>query len=161
MSELGLVLVALAMAAGLVGTVLPLLPGTGLIWAASLVYGIFAGFGRAGTAAFALMTALLGAGIVAKVALPYRSGTAGGASRASMALGASLGIVGFFVIPVLGLPLGATLGVLIAQYYQTGDWPSAWRTTKALILGFGKGALAEFAAGVLMVGCWVWWLLAR
>lgn len=161
MSGLGLVLVALVMAVGVVGTVLPLIPGTGLIWAAGLVYGLVAGFGAAGTAAFALMTALLGAGIVAKVTLPYRSGTAGGASRGSMALGALLGIVGFFLIPVLGLPLGATLGVLVAQYRQTGDWATAWSTTKAVILGFGKGALAEVAAGIAMVVCWIWWVLAR
>ncbi len=160
MSTLGLVLVALAMAVGVVGTVLPLIPGTGLIWVTGLVYGLVAGFGVAGTAAFALMTALFGAGIVAKVALPYRSGTAGGATRGSLTLGTLLGIVGFFVIPVLGLPLGATLGVLVAQYRQTGDWTAAWRTTKAVILGFGKGALAEATAGIAMVCSWVWWVLA-
>nr|MBA3289934.1 DUF456 domain-containing protein [Actinomycetota bacterium] len=49
-------LVAVAMAAGLVGTLLPLLPGLPIIWVAALVYGLLTEFGTAGWVAFALIT---------------------------------------------------------------------------------------------------------
>jgi hypothetical protein len=32
--------------------------------------------------------------------------------------------------------------------------------TKALIVGFGLGVLAQLAAGIAMVGCWIIWVLA-
>lgn len=162
MSTLGLVVVAAVMAIGLLGTVVPLLPGLALIWLAAVGYGLAAGFGVAGRVALAVMTVLLAAGTAAKYVLPHRYGAARGASRAALMSGAALAVVGFFVVPVVGLPLGAVLGVLLAEHHRTEDWPRAWRSTKAVVVGFGIGALAEMGAGVAMIGCWaVWTALGR
>jgi len=49
--------------------------------------------------------------------------------------------------------------VLLAEYGRTSDWPTARRSTKAVVIGFGLGALAELSAGMLMVACWVVWVL--
>lgn len=150
----------LVMALGLVGVIVPFLPGLPLIWGAALGYGIAEGFGVAGWLAMALITALLGAGILAKIVLPKRRAEATGAPRSTITAGAVGGVVGFFVVPFVGLPLGAVAGVLLAEYRRTSDWQTAWRSTKQVAIGFGLGTLAEISAGVLMIACWVVWVFA-
>ena len=85
-------LVAVAMAVGIVGTVVPVLPGLVLVWAAALMYGLVAGFGPVGAAAFVVITALALAGIVVGVVVPQRVSARGGASPASRLLGAALAV---------------------------------------------------------------------
>jgi uncharacterized protein YqgC (DUF456 family) len=161
-SDAGIALCALAMALGLVGTLVPLLPGMALIWATALVFGLVDGFGSTGVAAFALITALAVAALVGKVLLPGRGARGGGAPMASLMIGALAGVVGFFVIPVLGMPIGAVLGVLVAEYRRTRRWELAWRSTRGVVVGIGLAAALEFGAGTLMVLAWAAWVvLAR
>jgi hypothetical protein len=158
MSGAGIALLAVVMAVGLIGTVVPVLPGLFLIWGAGLLYGILAGFGGFGIAAFAVMTLLLGLGTAMSYVLPKRAGERSGAPRSSIRLGIVGAVVGFFVIPVIGLPIGGALGVLVGEYNRLGTWPAAWATTRAVLGGFGLAVLAEFTAGVLMVGTWAGWV---
>ena len=46
-----------------------------------------------------------------------------------MLAGALLGIVGFFVIPVVGLVIGFVVGVYLAEWYRLRDVARAWRAT--------------------------------
>jgi uncharacterized protein len=152
-------LVALAMVVGLVGTAVPFVPGLLLVWGAGLVYGLAEGFGTAGAVAFGLMTVLAVAGFVANLVLPPQRAEAGGAARTSVLAGLALGVVGVFVVPVVGLPLGAVAGVLLAEYGRTRSWGAAWEATKGVIVGFGLGVLAQLAAGLGMVACWIGWVV--
>lgn len=154
-----IVLIGLAMALGLIGTLLPLLPGLPIIWAAALVFGLLEGFEGAGAVAFTLITLLAITGIAAGLVLPHRRVAARGAPASTVAVGVIAGIVGFFVVPVVGLVLGAVGGVLLAERARTNDWDSAWNATKDLMVGFGIGVAVEFAAGLAMIVCWVVWLL--
>jgi uncharacterized protein YqgC (DUF456 family) len=156
----GLVLIALAMVVGLVGTALPLIPGLPIVWLAALVYGLGEGFGTSGTIAFAIITLLAVGGIVGGIVLPHRHVAAKGAERSSVLAGAIGAIVGFFVIPVIGLIIGAVVGIYAMEYRRTGDGGAAWSTTKTLLVGFGLGVLLELSAGILMVAVWVGWVLA-
>ena len=151
--------VALVMAIGLVGTLLPFVPGLPLIWAAAVGFGVSEGFGTAGWIAMILITLFMAVGIVAKVVLPQRRATAAGAPKTTLTFAALAAVVGFFVIPVVGLPLGAVAGVLVAEYRRTNDWSAAWRSTKQVVVGFGLGTLVEMGAGVAMIFCWVVWAL--
>ena len=159
MTTLGVALVAVVMAVGLIGTVVPVLPGLLLIWAAALVYGLADGFGAAGGVAFTLISLLLVAGMSAGYVLPKRAGERSGASKSSMRLGLVGAIIGFFVIPVIGLPIGGALGVLLGEYQRLQSWPAAWTATRSVLGGFGMAVLAEFTAGVAMVGIWVVWVI--
>ena len=160
MSGAGVALTAVVMAVGIAGTVLPFVPGILLVWAAGLVYGILAGFGAVGIAAFTAMTALMVAGKVAGIVLPARRGKASGAPRTSLLFAAVGAIIGMIVIPIVGLPIGAVAGVFLAERVRLNDWGRAWATTRAVIVGFGIGVLIEMAASVMMVGAWVLWVLA-
>lgn len=152
------VLTALLIAVGLAGVVLPFLPGLPIVWGAALLYGITSGFGGVGVTAMVAITLIGVLGMIASYALPNRAGAAAGASRSTRLVAGLLGIVGFFVVPVVGFPLGACLGVLGMQYRRTADWDGAVRATVAVVKGFGAGLLAELAAGVAMVLTWLAWV---
>jgi uncharacterized protein YqgC (DUF456 family) len=155
----GIFLVAIAMAIGLLGTLLPFLPGLPIVWAAALVYGLAEGFGTVGWLLFALITAVGIAGLVLGTVLPHRRASARGAPRSTILIGVVAGIIGFFVIPIVGLPIGAGIGVLLAERRRLGDWDQAWGATKDLMVGFGIGALVQFGAGAGMIVLWVAWVL--
>lgn len=159
MSLPGLAGIALVMASGLIGVVVPFVPGLPVIWGAAAFYGWSTGFGRVGVVAMVLITALLVAGSVAKLVIPQRAASAGGAPRSSIVVAAIAGLIGFFVIPVVGLPLCAVAALYAMEYRRTDDGARAWRSTKAAIVGFGVGVLVELGAGMLMIACWVGWVL--
>jgi uncharacterized protein YqgC (DUF456 family) len=157
---IGVALVALAMLLGLIGVVLPMFPGLPLVWVAALAYGLIEGFGGIGWVAFATITVLLIVGMGLGLVLPHRRTMAAGAPRSTVVAGLVLGVIGFFAIPVIGLPVGAVAGVLLAERSRTGEWGTAWVATKALVVGFSLGVLVQLAAGLAMVACWLGWLIA-
>ena len=159
MDTFGLVLIALAMIVGIVGTILPFLPGLPIVWAAALIYGVVEGFGAVGWVCFAIITALGITGMVAGFVVPQRRVQGGGAPFSTTLAGMVGGVIGFFVIPVIGIVIGAVLGVLAAERMRTQDWGAAWASTKRAIVGFGMGALVQVLTGILMMGTWVAWVL--
>lgn len=152
-------LVAVAMVIGIVGTVVPLVPGLGLIAAAAIVYGVVEGFGVAGWISTGLIVALGVAGTAAGYVLPKRAAGAAGAARSSLLIGAAGAIAGFFLVPIIGLPLGGALGVYLGERSRTGAHDPAWRATLATLKGFGVGALAQLVAAIAMAVVWVVWVV--
>ena len=153
--------VVIVMVIGLAGTLLPFVPGLPLIWGAALVYGLVEGFDAMAWVAMIVISLVMIAGMVAKITLPQRRASASGAPRSTLIVGGLLAIVGFFTVPVIGLPLGAVVGILLAEYRRTGDWSPAWSSTKEVLIGFGIGTLLEMGAGLVMIGCWAVWALLQ
>lgn len=149
------------MGLGLLGTLLPFVPGLPLIWAAAFVYGLIEGFGRTAWIAMTVISLLMIGGFIAKFILPQRRASASGVTRSTLVFGAVAGLVGFFAVPVVGLPLGAVVGVLLAERRRTNDWPRARRSTKEVVIGFGLGVLVEMGAGMAMIASWVVWAVVR
>jgi hypothetical protein len=52
-----------------------------------------------------------------------------------------LGIVGFFVVPVVGLFIGFVLGVWLAEMLRLGDSGTAWRSTRHALVAVGLSIL--------------------
>lgn len=153
MSGGGEALVGLAMLVGLVGTVLPFLPGLPIIWGAGLVWALQSeGSGR--WVVLAVLTVLLVAGTVAHYALPARS-LGGRAPRSTLLLGVLGAVVGMFVVPVVGFPLGGVVGVFVAESRRTRSGREAWESTRRVLVAFGLGMLVEVGAGVLMMLTWL------
>ncbi len=148
----------LIMLTGLAGTVLPALPGPELMWLGALAYGVFAGFGKWGPWLFALITLLTIASEVATFALGQAGAARQGASCLSIIVSAALGLVGMFVIPVLGALLGAMLGVFAVEYYRRRDWKEAWRATTGMLWGYGLSLGAQFVFGLAVMGVWGIWV---
>jgi len=149
------VLVLVVMLVGVVGTVIPVLPGLILVWAAGVGWAWLDGWGLARVAVAVALTVLLVIGTVAKYALPARSATGAGAPRRTLLLGALGAVVGFFVIPVVGLLVGGVGAVYLAELSRLGRADLAWRSTKATLIGVGIGVLVEVATSLVMVGVWL------
>jgi uncharacterized protein len=152
MSEID-VLVGLAVLVGLVGILVPVLPGTILILGAVLVWAV-AVSSATGWVVFALVTTLLVVGGVVKYAVPGRGLKAAGVPNRTLLAGGLLGIVGFFVIPVVGLFLGFVLGVYLSELQRVGS-ARAWPSSKAALKATGLSVLIELAAGLLAAVTWV------
>lgn len=143
----------LLVAVGVVGIVLPVLPGTVLVWSGVLGWAVTSGT-AAGWSVLGAVTVLLAIGAVAKYALPGRRLTAAGVPRSTLVTGGLLGVVGFFVVPVVGLPLGFVLGVHAAEVRRVG--PAAARgSTRAALGAAGLSFLLELTAGLLAAGIWL------
>jgi len=147
------VLVALAILVGLVGVIVPVLPGLVLVLAAILVWAVDVGGGTAWTV-FGLASAVLVVGTVVKYAVPGRRLKSSGIPASTTWFGVALGVVGFFVIPVVGLFIGFVLGVYLAEHRRVGS-AAAWPSTKEALRAVGVSILIELAAGIVASLVWV------
>ncbi|HYO40139.1 MAG TPA: DUF456 domain-containing protein [Nocardioidaceae bacterium] len=146
-------LVGVAVALGLVGILVPVLPGSLLILGAVAVWAAEMGTGPAWVV-FAVVTLLLTLGAVVKYAVPGRRLKLHGVPNRTLLVGAVLGVVGFFVVPVVGLVLGFVLGIYLAEAQRLGRHrarASTWSALKAV----GLSVLIELAAGLLAALTWL------
>ena len=158
MSVGGLVLVGLAIAVGLVGIVLPFLPGTLLIYAAIAVWA-FMVRGTVAWVVLGVVTVVLGASLLVKYLWPARRMRAADVSGRTLAAGAVAGVIGFFVIPVVGLIVGFVAGVYLAELAHRRDNRRAWASTVHAVKGVALSMGVELAGGLLATAAWVIGLL--
>jgi uncharacterized protein YqgC (DUF456 family) len=142
---------ALLIVVGLAGTVLPLLPGTLLVWVGLLLGAWIDDFARVGTVTMVFISLLA----IAAWALDFVAGMLGakraGASRLAL-VGAAVGtIVGLFMglIGVLFMPL---VGAAIGEYWAQKDEQRAAKVALATWLGLMLGMLAKVVISFVMVG---------
>ena len=147
----------LVMVVGLCGVVLPIVPGLVLMWAAALAYGFAVGWSALGVAVVTVLALLVVVGLVAGILLPRRSAAGAGASGLAQLGGLVGAVVGFFLIPVIGVIVGALLGVLVVEYLRRDDWGAAWVATKATARGFGLSVLVDLGLGMAMLALWAVW----
>lgn len=144
--------VALAIAVGLLGILVPILPGGALIVVAVLVWAVDLG-GSTAWVVFAVVTALVATGTVVKYAVPGRRLRDAGIPSSTQWTGVALGVVGFFVIPVIGLLIGFVLGIYLAERRRLGS-AGAWPSTLASLRAVGLSIVIELVFGVLAAATW-------
>jgi uncharacterized protein YqgC (DUF456 family) len=154
MSTGGIVLVALAIAVGLVGIVVPLLPGTLLVFGAIAVWA-FVENDVTGWVTLGVTAALLAVATLIKYLWPMRRMREADVSTWSLVAGAVLGIIGFFVIPVLGLVIGFVLGIYLAELANRRDQRVAWTSTKHALKGVALSVGVELCGALLATAVWV------
>jgi uncharacterized protein YqgC (DUF456 family) len=152
------ILVALAIAVGLASTVVPVLPGTLIVGGAILLWASETG-GTTAWLVFAVAAVLLAAGAVVKYLLPGRRLKDAGIPLSTQLAGAGLGVVGFFVVPLVGLFLGFVLGVFLAEWLRLGH-RQAWPSTRHALKAAGLSILIELLFGLLAAGAWVFGVAA-
>ncbi|HET6167847.1 MAG TPA: DUF456 domain-containing protein [Marmoricola sp.] len=146
------IVIALAIAIGLVGMLVPALPGSLLVGAGVLLWAI----DRSETTAWVvavLAIGLLVTGAVVKYLVPGRRLQRAGVPTSTLAVGAVLGVVGFFVVPVVGLPIGFVVGVYLSEVRRAGR-RDAWPATLQAVRAIGLGIVIELGFGILAAGTW-------
>jgi len=160
---LGFVLAGIVMLVGLLGTVLPGIPGAPLILAAAVLHKIY--FRDASVSYFVLI--LLTLLTVLSLVLDFL-GTMFGAKKLGATwrgiVGAMLGaIVGiFFSLP--GLILGPIIGAFLFEFLAGREWKESARAGAGALLGMLLGAVGKAVCCVLMIVIFslsVFWNSAR
>ena len=132
---------------GLVGTVVPLVPGTVLILCGAVLNHFL--LHSVGWPTLLVLTLLM----IAAQALDIVSGSLGakwfGATRWGAIVGLFFGIIGIFVGPLVGALLGELLG-------GKGLLP-AGRSSWGTLIGTTAGVIGKFAIGAAMI---IWFLIA-
>lgn len=137
--------------AGLAGTVLPLLPGTLLVWGGIVLGAWIDDFAHVGTTPIWVVTGLA----LLAWALDYVAGLLGaqraGASKLAL-VGAAVGtVVGLFMglVGVLFMPL---VGAAAGEYWARRDQQRAVKVGLATWVGIMVGLVAKVVLAFMMVG---------
>jgi len=175
-----LVVTLIAMFVGLVGSVLPALPGVTLIFISALVYAFFTGFEVVGGwvvallglfAALALVADFVGTSYGARRFGASNWGTAGGAIGGIV--GALVGLLFLGIGSLFGLIIGSVAGVFLGEYLRRrrhgtpdqgtdgprvrparsagDDWRRTGRAAGGVFVGYLIGAAAQGVLGLLSV----------
>lgn len=158
MSSGPLLLAVSAILLGMVGIVVPVLPGLTLAAVAAVGYAMWLG----GAPGWVLGTGTVLAYAVALVLrylVPQRRLRAVGVGSRTMLLAVLVGIVGFFVVPVVGMPLGFVATVYAIERVRVGAehaWASTVATVRAVAvtIGVDLAAAVLMLTGVLVAGWW-------
>ena len=159
MSTLGIVLVGVAIAVGLAGIVVPILPGGLLVFGAIVVWALV----ERTTVAWvtlAIAAALFAIAEVIKYTWPVKRMRAADVRTPILVIGAVCGIIGFFVIPVIGLLIGFVLGVFVAELITRRDAGRAWASTVHALKGVALSVGVELTGALLAAATWAVAVLA-
>ena len=151
--ELELV-VGVVLLIGLVGVVVQVLAGALLVLAGVLGWAALEGTVLAWVVAAVAVAATAGAW-VGKYLVAGRHLKKAGVPNRTLVWGGLAGIVGFFVLPVVGLPLGFVLAVYLVELSRLHDRRRAWRATLAALAATGITILIELAGALVASGAWL------
>lgn len=154
---------------GVVGTVLPILPGMFLIWLTVLAYAVVESFKSIDLFTFIVLTLIALVAGTADIWLSALGAKTTGASRRAVLLGFVGSLIGlvlgtFIPIPIFGNLIGSVLGyaagLLLGQYHKYQDWNTAVRASLGGVAGWGVASAVQFGGGVLILILFVWQVLA-
>lgn len=151
----------LIMLFSLAGMVIPIFPGTLIIWLVALIYGIVTQFGTTGWILFAIMSVLAVVAGIADNVLMGAKARESGASWRSIFLALGGAIVFTFAFPPVGGLIAAPLILYLAERSRRGSGDEAMKAVRALMIGWGWAFVVRFGLGLVMVVLWGIWALSN
>jgi uncharacterized protein len=150
---------------GMVGIVLPILPGTFLIWLTVLLFYIVEralGFAAIDLLSFGVITVIALVAGTSEFWLPLLGARKSGSSRRAMVAGMIGAIIGTFVLPIplIGTIVGYAVGVLLGEYQKHGEWNRALRASAGGLAGWGIATVLQLGAGLIIFILFVWQVVA-
>ncbi len=143
---------------GLVGTVFPALPGTVLILAGFLVYGLITGFDSLTIWFFVGQTVLVSLSYLIEFLATALGVKMFGGSKAA-AWGAVFGSLLVFVLGPIGIIIGPLLGAIAGELIMGEQIKQALHSGFGSFLGFIGGVVANLIISGLMIAWFVWEIL--
>lgn len=139
------------MGVGLMGTVLPALPGVPILYAGMLLAAWANHFVRIGAATLILLAVLATLAVVLDFVASALGAKRAGAGVAAQ-WGAALGTLGGFFFGIPGLLLGPFVGALTGQLVSGGGFRHSTRVGVATWVGLLFGTIAKLALSFAMLG---------
>ncbi|MFD4700648.1 DUF456 domain-containing protein [Streptomyces niveus] len=149
-----LVLVGLVMLLGVIGVLIPGVPGPAIVWAA-VVWWALSDTTSTAWAVLIASTAVLLLSQALRPLLPSRRTRRTGTRRRTLLVGGLAGIVGFFVLPVVGAVVGFVGGIYVVERIRLGSHRDGWAATRAVMRSAGYPVLVELFCCLLVVGTWL------
>lgn len=153
----GLWLIAVGlMLVGLIGTVVPGIPGLPLVLAGGVLFAVGSGFDVIGPWQLGGFVGLGLLGMALSLVGNLLGARAFGASLFGV-IGALVGLfVGFFLAGPIGILIGPLLGAVLAELARGRELREALRSGVGALLGYVFGTLAELAIALVLVAWFVW-----
>ena len=143
----GEALVFVACIVGIIGTILPILPGHLLIGGAVALWALVEHTWLSlGVAVAAIGVLIIGS--VFTYLIPGKRMNDAGVPGTTLLIGSIAGIIGMFVVPVVGLPLFFILGVYLTEVIRLRSHHEATPSTIEAV----KGAMLSTAIGLTAAG---------
>lgn len=151
-----IILICCLMVIGLVGTLIPILPGLPLIYFAFLIYGLLThwqDYGIPFMLIWGMITFLL-------VIIDYYAGALGakkyGASSAGIWGAVIGGILGVIFLGFLGIILGPIFGAFTGELLSGKSKASALQASWGTFIGFLAGSMLNVITALVMIGSFIW-----
>ncbi len=148
-------LTLLIMLLGAVGTFLPFLPGTPIIFTAALGYAIYEGFKEITVVVLIVLFVLM----AVTFAVDYFAGAVGakkyGASKYGTWGSFLGGIIGVLFLNIPGLIVGPFIGAVAGEMFNGQSFNSAFRVGLGTMVGLAGGAVLKFVFAIAMIAVYL------
>jgi len=141
----------LALAAGVVGVILPVVPGSLLLVGGTVLVGWAGGFARVGWGTIAF-SATLGLVIWAVDLGAAALGTRVARASRWAVVGAGVGLLLGLLFGLVGILLGPALGAVVFEYLRNPDFKRALTAGAGAFVGFLLGSVVKVILALMLVG---------
>ena len=135
---------------GLIGTIVPLIPGVLIMWLTVFGYALLTGFETISFGSLFWITLIAIVTGTADYWMSFLGAKKMGASKEALLYGAGGAIVGTFLFPLVGTIIGYAAGLLYGEYRKYGDWEIAKKSGLGGIAGWGIATVIQFFGGLLI-----------
>lgn len=154
------VLSALIMIVGLIGIVVPVLPGLFFVWLGVLLWSINE-TSAVGWGVLLGVTALAGLGLLLQFLIPGQRMRRAGVRTSTLVVGVIFAVALGIIIPVVGAFVGFPLGIYVLQRTRRHDHHRAWDSTVHALKAVGLNIVIELATALIIITIWLaammWW----
>ncbi len=157
MSFIGVIIAVIFFTVGVIGTVLPALPGAPMIWLGMLIYGFFVKFNNLP------WTFFLGQGLAVLLIflIDYLAGIWGvkryGGSKTAVWGSILGGLLGVLLMGPFGLIFGPFIGAVVGELYKKSPIERAFQVGMGTLIGFLGGTVLKLGVEAIMI---VWFFVA-
>jgi len=154
------VISALIMTVGIIGIVVPVLPGLLLVWTGVALWAI-SETSTVGWIVVGAATVLAAAGVLLQFVIPGQRMRRAGVATSTLVAGVVVAIAMGIVIPVVGAVVGFPLGIYAVQRIRRHNHRKAWESTVHALKAIGLNILIELSTALIIIALWVaaliWW----
>ena len=142
----------LIMLAGLIGCIIPAMPGPPLVFLGVLYYSWRTDWQEVGVLPLAVIFIVMLIGASSNLWLSYLGARKTGASVWGSVAAFFGGLIGLIVFSLPGMIIGALAGIAAVEFSQKKDWQTVLKAGTGYLVGYLLSAFVEVFACCIMIG---------